>query len=117
LKKGLGDHYEKDEKIRQVADFTARELVIIGAGFTLSHSPKLDTECALIVWYNKKGNHEKPELVEFSFRYGNEEEKYTQEMAQRALNVFKKLQSLTWVDSDSKTKTAYVYSLANKKCH
>lgn len=108
------DHYEEDEEIKVVGDFTARELVITGGEFQISNHPKLESECALIVWYDNVRDDKKPVVVEFSFRYGNERGNYTRNMAQRAYDVFqiiqKKLKS--WIDPKSKTKTAYLYGRA-----
>ena len=53
-------------------------------------------------------------VVEFSFRYGHEEEKYRRKAAKRAYEVFRILsEELTgWTDPGGVTKTAYVYRLA-----
>jgi hypothetical protein len=106
------DEYIEDEKLRKVGNFTASEIVITGANFQLSKSPKLEAECALVLWYDSKGNHNKPILVEFSFKYEDRKENYDRKTAQRAYNVFTALQKLNWVDVKSMTKTAYVYNLA-----
>ena len=105
------DHYTEDEKIKIVGS-TIRELVITGARFQISKKPTLNSECALIVWYNNDTDEEKPAAVEFSFRYGDKNENYTRNMAQRAYTVFQILQKkLTrWIDPKSETKTAYIYS-------
>jgi hypothetical protein len=106
------DKYDEDEKIKIVGKFTALELVITEANFQISDSPKLDAECALVVWYDNEGDYAQPKLVEFSYRYEDKDENYTDEMAQSALKVFKKLQDFELADPDSKTKTAYIYNLA-----
>jgi hypothetical protein len=105
------DHYAEDEEIRMVAPFTPRELIITGARFQINKNPKLDSECALIVWYDDSANEEKPVVVEFSFRYGDKNESYTGNMAHRAHDVFQILQDklASWIDPNSETKTAYVY--------
>jgi hypothetical protein len=108
------NNYQKDEQLNKVGQFTARELVITGADFQISASPKLEAECALIVWYQNKGSHTKPLLVEFSFKYESKDEDYDGNMAQRAYHVFMKLQKCQkWIDLKSMTKTAYVYGLAS----
>jgi hypothetical protein len=105
--------YDPDEKIMAVADHTARELVITGGDFEIEQDPKIEAECALIVWYKHKGSNTKPDVVEFSFRYGNEDENYEADTAGRVYDVFMLLQKEMddWVDADSLTKTAFVYSL------
>lgn len=108
------DNYDEDEAIKIVGPFTARELVITGADFQISDAPKLEAECALVVWYNNEGDHTQPKLVEFSYKYEDKDENYTGEMAQRALAVFKKLQRLELANPNSNTKTACVYNLAGK---
>jgi hypothetical protein len=52
--------------------------------------------------------------VEFSFKYGDNDEKYPGTVTQRAYKVFQILQGPTlagWIDHKSKTKTAYVYDV------
>ncbi len=104
----------KDEKITIVGNFTAHEIVISGAKFKIRNSPKLDSECALIAWYNNDKSHNIPEVVEFSFNYRNKKENFTRKMSVRALKIFESLQDelKSWTSLKSKTKTAYIYSLA-----
>ena len=113
LKKRLKS-FQENEPIGIVADFTARELVITGADFQIEESPKVEAECALIAWYDKGGREDKPVVVEFSFKYENEQEEYDGESAQKAYDVFCKLEAMLteWIDSEGPTKTAYVYSRA-----
>jgi hypothetical protein len=113
LKKRLKS-FPKNESIGIVGDFTARELVISGADFQIEKSPKVEAECALIAWYEESGDKDAPVVVEFSFKYENEQEEYDGESAQVAYDVFCTLEGkLTeWIDSEGPTKTAYVYSRA-----
>jgi hypothetical protein len=106
--------YEEDERIEVVNGFCAKELVIGGAGFQIGRKPRIDSECALILWYDHEGDEEKAVVEEFSFRYGNKDGKYKQDSAYRGYHVFEILQqNLTlWVDKDSKTKTAFFYESA-----
>lgn len=107
------DTYDGDEAITVVGDFTARELVITGADFQIGKEPKVEAECALIAWYDAQGDDQKPEVVEFSFKYANSNGQYPGAVARRAYDVFQLLQGkamASWVDPNSKTKTAYVYS-------
>ena len=111
LKKRLKS-YQPDEPIEIVGKLTAKEVVIVGADFQIRKSPKVEAECALIVWYDEAGEEDRPVVVEFSFRYKNELEEYDGEAAQSAYNVFGSLKDMEWVDPEGPTKTAYVYSSA-----
>ena len=103
--------YQGSEPIEVVGDFTAREIVIEGADFQIGKKPKVEAECALIAWYNEAGKKDRPVVVEFSFKYKNEKEKYDGEVAQRAYDVFVALKDklAEWIDSEGPTKTACVY--------
>jgi hypothetical protein len=87
------------------------ELVIKGATIGIRKHPQIDAECALIVWYDKN-ERERPVAVEFSFRYGDENEGYTRKMSQRAYDVFLILPECLkdWIAADERTKTAFIYS-------
>jgi hypothetical protein len=107
--------YNAAEAIKVVGDFTARELVLTGADFQIGKGPKIEAECALIVWYDAAGSAQQPVVVEYSFRYGDKNEHYEGEIARRAYDAFQLLQSealADWVDNAAFTKTAYVYSRA-----
>ena len=113
LKKRLKS-YQGGEPIKLVGNFTAREMVIVGADFQIRKSPKVEADCALIAWYDDAGEKDKPVVVEFSFKYENKQEEYDGEASQRAYDVFGRLKDklVKWVDSDGPTKTAYFYSRA-----
>jgi hypothetical protein len=69
----------------------------------------------MVVWYDHGGSKTDPTVVEFSYRYENEGkhvEAYAPEVAQRAYVVLQILQDSMgeWVDPQSLTKTAFVYS-------
>lgn len=102
--------YKGEESLQEVGD-TIHELVIKGARFRIRDQPQMNSECALIVWYDKN-DREKPVVVEFSFRYRDKHEGYTQTVSQRAYDVFRVLQEhlKDWIAPDSETKTAYIYS-------
>ena len=105
--------YDEDEALTVVGTLTARELVLTGADFQIGKEPKVEAECALIVWYDVQDDTQTPQVVEFSFRYSNNDEQYSGAVAKCAYDVFQRLQGETlarWVDPASKTKTAYVYS-------
>jgi hypothetical protein len=68
--------YDEDEVITVVGALTARELVLTGADFQIGKEPKVEAECALIVWYEAQADAQTLQVVEFSFRYTNNEEQY-----------------------------------------
>ena len=111
VKMGL-DCFTPDKIITAVRGFRARELVITGGNFQIGNNPKIEAECALIVWYDDAESLTDPVVTEFSFRYGDEDEHYDSEVVRIAYNVFQVLQQKMkkWVDPDSMTKTAYVFS-------
>ena len=78
------DHCDDSQAITAVEDRTWRELVLTGADFRICKSPKVETECALIVWYDARSNPHRPEVVEFSFRYGDDQEAYGDKSARGA---------------------------------
>ena len=106
------DRHDDDETIAPVGSLTMRELVLAGAHVRIGNSPKVEAECALIVWYDAAGDRHRPEVVEFSFRYGDDDEGYDGKAARRAYEIFQILQAPTlahWVDPTGTTKTAYAY--------
>lgn len=112
------DQYDKGEGIRPVGNLTAKEIVVTGAAFQVGESPKVEAECALIVWYQDVSDTLIPVVVEFSFRCGDGSGNYSGDCAKRAYDAFLMLQSKelsNWVDVASRTKTAYVYSLDQNK--
>lgn len=105
------DGSRKDDALAAVNGFTARELVIRGAHLQIGKTPKVDAECALIVWYDHNRGPEKPVAVELSYRYGDDDENYGVGMTRRAFDVFTALPTELdqWVSAEARTKTAFVY--------
>ena len=126
LPKRLGKAWDAAEPLVQVGGFTARELVIEGATLRIAKKPKVEAECALVLWYDARGDVHRPVVAEFCFRYGDDDERYDGKAARRAYEVFQGLVDTAvqkdggpalealgrWINLGSKTKTAYVYSLA-----
>jgi hypothetical protein len=104
--------FREDEALAVVNGFTARERVIVGADLRIGKSPRVDAECALIVWHDHDRRRATPVAVELSFRYGDEKERYGGVMAGRACAVFQRIQTElgAWVDPRPVTKTAFVYA-------
>ena len=98
-------------KLRVVNGFTAREIVVTGPILTIGAKPRVEIECALIVWYKHQDATNAPVAVEFSFRYGNTNGRYSGKIARRAYNIFETLQHNLpeWLDPNSTTKTALVF--------
>jgi hypothetical protein len=106
------DHHDDDEAIAPVGALTVRELVLTGGHVQICDRRKVETECALIVWYDAAGDRNSPEVVEFSFRYGDDDEGYDGKAARRAYEIFQTLQApalADWVDPTGTTKTGYAY--------
>ena len=105
------DGFRDDTRVGAVGGFKARELVLTGATLRVGKTPKVDAECALIVWYDAKKAATAPVAVELSYRYGDKDEEYGGGATRRAFDVFSVLQSKLgrWVDPKPRTKTAFVY--------
>jgi hypothetical protein len=86
-------------------------MVLSGPTLIIGTKPRVDIECALIIWYRHQATPPAPVAVEFSFRYGNTSGRYSGKSARRAYNIFDTLQhSLPgWLDMNSATKTALVF--------
>jgi hypothetical protein len=106
-----GIRRDRNEKVAMVNDFIARELVFEGAKIKLARAPKVHAGCALIVWYRGERDSSQPVAVEFSFRYGDKDERYGGELAARAFAVFAALPRELdhWLSKATLTKTALVY--------
>ena len=111
LSKRLGD-IDGRLSLSEVNGFTARELLVTGGTMRIGTKPKVDIECALIVWYDTNGSGTEPAAVEFSYRYGDAKGQYAGKVARRAFDMFEILQrELTeWTHPNSRTKTACVYA-------
>jgi hypothetical protein len=107
--------YDKKEIIRPVGNFTALERVVAGADFQVDENPKVEAHCALISWYKAGRSARQPAVMDFSFRYDDENGNYSGDAAKRAYDAFLVLQSKQlsdWVDPALRTKTAYIYGLS-----
>lgn len=110
LSKRLGK-FDGSLKLRTVKGFTAREIVVTGPILTIGTKPRVEIECALIVWYDHHDSNNSPVAVEFSFRYGSSTGMYSGKVARRAYNIFEVLQHNLpeWVETNSTTKTTLVF--------
>src|SRR5262245_22835431 len=69
IKNRLGE-FPNEAAVDVVGGFTAEELVLSGASLQIGKTPKVEAECALVVWYNHDRHKHRPVAVEFSYRYG-----------------------------------------------
>ena len=99
--------------LKMVGDFTGYERVIKGTMFQIGKDPDVFAECSLTLWYAEEQGEE-PLVAEFSFKYEDEKEDYPAAIARRAYDAFLAIQDKlgAWIDSESMTKTAYVYAQA-----
>jgi hypothetical protein len=99
--------------LRRVKKFTALELVLKSGYLTFARRPEIKAQCALIVWYDSASKkRRRPVVVEFSFRYGSDDGRYSGAACERAFSAFRVLETRLgkWVDPEGSTKTAFVYS-------
>ena len=108
---GLADELDGagDDELTDVGSFCARELVLVGAVLQLGKRD-VEAECAIVVWHDDAGAAAgKPACVEFSFKYGDDQEDYRGSVARDAHDVLQAMQQLSWVHPKPTTKTALVY--------
>jgi hypothetical protein len=103
--------FRESEPLAAVNGFTAHELVVEGGSLTIGKHPKVEAESALIVWYDHAGRKDTPVAVEFSYRYGDDDEAYAGTTARRGFQIFDVLQTQLkkWVAPEGRTKTAFVF--------
>jgi hypothetical protein len=103
--------FRESETLAAVNNFTAHELVVEGGNIRIAKHPRVEAECALIVWYDHAGRKDMPGAVEFSYRYGDDDEAYGGTAARRAFETFTVLQTrlAKWVAPEARTKTAFVF--------
>lgn len=66
-----------------------------------------EAEIALILWSN--GEAGRPLVAEFSFRYADKDENYTETTVRQAKSMFESLQRLDWFLPEGRTKTQFAY--------
>lgn len=105
------DESAHGEELVLVRDFTARELVLEGASLLLGKRDII-AECAMVAWYDEGEADTTPVVIEFSFKYGDDQEDYRGSVARDAFEVLNVLHKGLgdWVDPEPRTKTSFVYS-------
>jgi hypothetical protein len=93
-----------------VRTFCARELVLVGASVLLGKRD-IAAECAMVVWHDDDDVTTPPVCVEFSFKYGDDQEDYKGTVTRDAHDVLQVLRAELpdWVHPEPVTKTAFVY--------
>lgn len=109
---GLADELRvgDDTELTVVRTFCARELVLVGASVLLGKRD-IEAECAMVVWHDDDLVETPPVCVEFSFKYGDDDEDYRGTVTRDAHDVLQVLndQLAEWVHPKPVTKTAFVY--------
>ena len=109
---GLADELDEIPEVPLVlvSDFVAREVVLEGAELLLGKRD-IAAECAIVAWYDEGEQDTTPVVVEFSFKYGDDQEDYRGSVARDAYEVLGVLQDglAGWVDPNPRTKTTFVY--------
>ena len=88
-----------------------QEVVVSGGFLSLGSTKSKPAECALIIWYNAAKQDSIPSIVEFSFRYGNRNERFDGHTAERAFDIFSLIQTkmTSWLGKSNATKTGLVF--------
>ncbi len=78
----------------------------------------IDAEISVTLWYQgTPSGSQAPLVAEISFKYADSTADYTGKVVNRAKGAFDALRGLTnWVDTDSMTKTAFVYAYDSNFC-
>jgi hypothetical protein len=101
---------DDEAELSVVHEFCARELVLVGANLLLGKRD-IDAECAMVIWHDDDDVSTSPVCVEFSFKYGDDQEDYRGTVTRDAHDVLRALHTglPEWAHPDPKTKTAFVY--------
>jgi len=99
-----------DAELTVVRTFCARELVLVGASLLLGRQD-VEAGCALVVWHDDDDPATPPVCVEFSFKYGDDDEDYRGTVTRDAHDVLQAMaeQLPLWVHPTPITKTGFVY--------
>lgn len=108
---GLDD----DLPLSLVGNLSVREHVYHGIEIDLGQH---DADISVTLWYQgTPWGTQKPLVAEISFKYEDGSADYTRKVVNRAKASFEALKGLSgWVDSDSKTKTTFVYEYIPTFC-
>jgi hypothetical protein len=68
-------------------------------------------ECAMVIWHHDDDASTPPVCVEFSYKYGDDDEDYRGSVARDAHDVLRAVATMLpdWVHPEPATKTAFVY--------
>ena len=104
------DDLDGGDGLAVVGEFCARELVLVGASLLLGKRDAA-AECAMVIWHHDDDASTPPVCVEFSYKYGDDDEDYRGTVARDAHDVLRALATglPVWVHPEPATKTAFVY--------
>ena len=109
---GFGDEVPQvdDGRLLIVRNFCANELVLVGASVLLGKRD-IGAECAMVVWHDSEEASKAPVCVEFSFKYGDDDEDYAGTVTRDAHDLLQVLPTdlPAWVHPNPVTKTSFVY--------
>ncbi|TVZ40593.1 hypothetical protein P886_5027 [Alteromonadaceae bacterium 2753L.S.0a.02] len=115
---GFDDDYNLSNSmdLDLVGNLTIREHVYKGVDIDLG---QFDAEISVTLWYNGvPSGSQAPVVAEVSFKYEDSSADYTKAVVNRAKTAFHAMQSLSnWVDSNSQTKTQFVYEYSSTFCN
>jgi hypothetical protein len=96
-----------------VGDFSARETVFVG-GEILLGKHRIPARSAVVMWHDDDDPATPPVVVEFSYKYGDDQEDYGGSLARDAHNLLQVLFTALpkWVSGKAVTKTGLVYRSA-----
>ena len=99
-----GRKCDSDTKLEKVSSIRVHERVYKGVVFSLCDTK---AECALIFWSN--GKNGRSLIGEFSFRYGQKDERFNSSVSIAAMSIYQRLLKSDWFIPDSETKTQFMY--------
>jgi hypothetical protein len=99
-----------------VGDFSARETVFVGGEVRLGRH-QVPARCAIVMWHDDDDPNTPPVVVEFSYKYGDDQEDYGGSLARDAHDLLQMLFSALpkWVSGKALTKTGLVYRSTTPK--
>ncbi len=100
-------NFNLNDPIELVSNLTITELVYKGTFVDLGN---LNAKFSLTLWYDNNTSTS-PLVAEISFKYKDKNENYSENVVNRAAQVFEAMQTMTaWTSTSSLTKTAFVFA-------
>lgn len=105
-------NFDEDEALAQVGNVTISEKVYKGPSVDLGNK---DAEFSVTLWYTS-ANSITPVVAEVSYKYKDADEDYSENVVTRAKLLFDAMQCMSWMATNSVTKTAFVYAYDANFC-